>query len=98
MHKEWQALIKREPLLLDLFRAAQSIKDDGRRKYPFDEIKVWYLEFKPILIDLVGHARKDDPVLRTCRAYEVAYEIIANEVDRQIHKELLKGKRRGKSS
>jgi hypothetical protein len=93
MQQEWKQLVKAEPRLQDLFNAARGIKDDGTRKYPVDHPKVWYLEFKPTVVELVGSARKGDPVLGTSRAYDVAYQMILNEVERQISNAMRASKR-----
>lgn len=84
MRQHWNELVTLEPRLQDLFNSARALKNDGSRDYPIDHAKVWYLEFKPRVVELVGFRRKDDPVLGTSRAYDVAYELISNEVDRQI--------------
>jgi len=72
----FEKLCELEPGLLELYRQACAVKDD-RRKRSFCANAIWYREFKPVLVQLVGWtARKQDPVLRTSEAYRLAYDTI----------------------
>ncbi len=76
----WQDLVEREPRLADLRIAAERIRPAADA--PFCANEHWYgygghLGLKPRLIRLVGWgAQSHDPVLRSCDAYDLAYETL----------------------
>ena len=76
---EWDDLVRREPGLAALLREAQSISP---RHPDFCTNAVWYgyagwPGLKRRLRFLVGwEAMSDDPVLHTCRAWDIAYQQI----------------------
>jgi hypothetical protein len=90
---EWDDLVEREPGLATLLREAQSISP----KHPdFCTNPVWYgyagwPGLKPRLVRLVGDlACREDPVLYTSHAYDVAYQRIYQALpgcDRCGHKD-----------
>ena len=75
----WERLIELEPRLLDLYRYAQSVKDN-KRKRSFCPNDIWYgyrgwPGLKNELCRLVGWGAAEDahPFLRTSLAYRIAY-------------------------
>jgi hypothetical protein len=72
----WDLLTELEPRLLQLYREAKAIKATGRH---FCANRVWYSQFKPELIYLVGwYARGQDPRIGTDEAYDLATRKIYN--------------------
>lgn len=74
----WRELVRREPRLAELLREAKAVDDSDPH---FCANLVWYGRggLKERLCRLVGwEAEKDDPVLRTPEAYDLAYEKIYN--------------------
>jgi hypothetical protein len=70
----WAELVRLEPRLLALQRDIRAV--DGSDPH-FCANKVWYRPggFKDRLCQLVGwYAERDDPVLRSSEAYDVAYD------------------------
>ena len=64
-------LVEREPELARLRRDVEAVRDEDGA--PFCANKVWYIHFKPRLKQLAGEgARRDDPLLRSPEAYELA--------------------------
>jgi len=77
---EFKKLSKLEPRLAALYEQAKSVRDDGKSQ-SFCANSIWYgyssnAGLKPRLVELVGHRRKDDPILGTSRAYDIAYRTI----------------------
>jgi hypothetical protein len=69
----WTALVERQPLLAELAHRCASA-DSGMNEH-FCANELWYNQFKPKLLELVGwEADTDDLVLRSHEAYELAYE------------------------
>ncbi len=74
----WEQLAALEPRLADLRARARRMR--GSR---FCVNQVWYTQFKPELVRLVGWLRRSGPdLLRTSRAYDVAYRAIYDELAR----------------
>jgi len=71
----WSELIKAEPRLLALYERAKAVRDEETKEF-FCANSIWYQQFKPELVELVGDARAGDPILGTSRAYEIAYDMI----------------------
>jgi hypothetical protein len=69
----WQQLVRREPRLGELLRQARAVRAKGKH---FCANAVWYAQFKPRLCRLVGWARRDEPILGTMEAYDVAHETV----------------------
>ena len=70
----WNDLTEREPRLVELLMDIKRVKDD-KTKRSFCANRVWYQDFKPRLIEIVGwYSEKDDPMLRTQEAYDIAYD------------------------
>ena len=74
----FQRLLELEPSLADLYAEVQAVQDDPALP-SFCANRVWYADggFKDRLVHLVGWGRRDlpaDAVLRSRRAYDVAYE------------------------
>ena len=67
----WEYMIERQPLLLSLYRDAKKIKDEGGLSFCAN--KVWYDDFKPRLVKLVGFECKTKE-LKTQEAYDRAYK------------------------
>jgi hypothetical protein len=66
-----------EPGLTDLMQKARFIRSDT--EYGDCLVSIWYMHFKPRIKYLVGFsARKQSEVLRSERAYDVAYKTIYN--------------------
>ena len=77
-HPTWAQLARLEPGLARLRREARAV--DGRDPH-FCANRVWYQDFKPRLLPLVGWCRDDGPaVLRTQAAYALAYDTIYQEL------------------
>lgn len=75
MSTTWEDLVKREPRLGALLREARAVTPPREPNWDVD--RVWYMQLKPRLLELVGwFAKSDDPVLHTCDAYDVAYHRI----------------------
>ncbi len=76
----WQDLVEREPRLADLRIVAERVRDAGDGSFCANAS--WYgyggqLGLKPRLLRLVGWgAQSRDPVLRSCDAYDVAYQTL----------------------
>ncbi len=63
-----------EPKLWDLFNLAVEIRcNRGKRFYPDT---IWYDRLKPKLVDLVGFMAEGEGLIKSCEAYEVAYDTI----------------------
>lgn len=73
-NKLWREIIKTEPRLARILARAKDVKDDGSAK-SFCANRIWYEEFKPELIWLVGF-ESSHAALRTTKHYDVAYEKI----------------------
>jgi hypothetical protein len=78
----WKQLIALEPRLLELYREAKATRDD-KGKSSFCANHAWYGRrghegFKHRMCELIGYSRKDDPVLGSKFAYDVAYHTIYN--------------------
>ena len=72
----WNDLAEREPRLVVLLMEIKQVKDD-KSKRSFCANRVWYRDFKPRMIVLVGwDAEKDDPMLRTQEAYDICYDYL----------------------
>ena len=52
----WRQLVEREPLLEELRAQAEAVTDSGADPW-FCANGVWYREFKPVLVRLVGWSR-----------------------------------------
>ena len=71
----WETLVARESGLARLRLEVEAVKDEGGPSFCAN--KVWYIEFKPRLRELVGAgARKNDPILCSPQAYEVAHRTL----------------------
>jgi hypothetical protein len=66
-------LSEQEPRLAALERDIQAVKDTGGAWFCANDH--WYLRFKPQLMKLVGWGA-EQPELRTCEAYDVAYDTL----------------------
>jgi hypothetical protein len=54
---------------------AESVKDEGGTSFCAN--KIWYIKFDRRLAELIGQdAHKDDPLLRSRNAHELAYETL----------------------
>ena len=73
----WDALIKVEPRLEDLFYDARAVKDLGKKQFCANI--AWYRKLKPRLEHLVGW-KADDKQLRTMEAYDTAYRLVYKEL------------------
>jgi len=74
---DWDALEKREPLLVTLAESSAAIVDTGGPTFCANH--VWSHELKPQLLTLVGwEAETDEPVLRSTEAYDIAYRACYN--------------------
>lgn len=72
----WNDLTEREPRLIGLLIDIKMVKDD-KAKRSFCANQVWYRDFKPRVITLVGwYAELDDPMLRTMEAYDIGYQYL----------------------
>ena len=69
----WLTLAAASPGLRELYRDIKAVKDDGPS---FCANQVWYLRFKPRLIELVGYWANGPDILRTDEAYDVAYQTL----------------------
>lgn len=68
----WDDLVAREPRLADLGRDVRAVTPGDDPHFCANE--VWAREIKPRLVELVGWGSNSPyAVLRTSRAYEVAY-------------------------
>ncbi len=83
-HKySWDELVTLEPRLDLLLKEAQSVKDD-KTKDVFCANRIWYGDgsrngLKQKMSKLVGwFSEKDDPILRSPAAYNLAYDTIYN--------------------
>lgn len=73
----WEQLAELEPRLRSLQERARQVRDPGGPSFCAN--RVWFNEFKPELLYLVGWMREKGPaVLQTSRAYDVAYRTIYN--------------------
>ncbi len=76
----WEELVAREPRLAELRIAAERIRPTANASFCANA--AWYgyagqLGLKPRLLCLVGWgAQNQDPVLRSCDAYDVAYQTL----------------------
>ena len=71
----WQLLTEREPRLAQLLKEAKAVSAHGDANFCANQ--VWYREFKPRLLRLVGWlARTDDAIIRGCEAYDIAYRTV----------------------
>lgn len=68
----FESLATIEPRLLQLYNEARCIKPEGRN---FCANEVWYKQFKPRLLRLVGW-EAENPLLATAEAYEISYKTI----------------------
>lgn len=81
----WKRLIEIEPMLELLRLAVAAVKDDGTSPY-FCANEWWYGRgdhgFKGRMSRLVGWTSDKgyDPFLRTQEAYDVAYDVLYNEL------------------
>lgn len=67
----WDDLIQREPRLADLLEEAEAVRDEGRTG--FCAMTAFYRHIRPPMLTLVGwEAERDDRVLLTSRAYDLA--------------------------
>jgi len=72
----WGMLAGLEPKLADLLQDARAA-DSHRATESFCRESYWYLELKPVLVQIVGYCRPDyHPILGTSAAYELAYDTI----------------------
>lgn len=70
----WEYIVQLEPKLLELEKQIKAVKDD-RTKPSFCANNVWYRQFKPKMVVLVGWSSKSKlPELMTDDAYDVAYD------------------------
>ena len=70
----WKRIIRIEPNLGRLYKEAKAIRDD-KTQPSFCANRIWYEEFKPRLLWLVGwECRKKE--LRSMEAYDIAYDKI----------------------
>jgi hypothetical protein len=77
MNERFEELCEIEPLLKRLYHKVRQVKDTGEGAFCANAI--WYRQFKPELIHLVGyHARH--PALRTTEAYDVSYQFLYNQL------------------
>jgi len=74
---KWDALIKVEPRLEDLFYDARAVKDLGKKQFCANI--AWYRKLKPRLVRLVGF-EADNKELRTVEAYMDAYRLVYKEL------------------
>ena len=76
----WNDLAEREPRLVVLLMEIKHVKDD-KTKRSFCANRVWYRDFKPRVIKLVGwYAELDDPMLRTVEAYDIGYQYLYDKL------------------
>lgn len=76
----WGWLARRLPALARLRAEARAIRDDGTAP-TFCANDIWYDDFKPRLSSLVGWgAESDDPLLQSSTAYDIAYDLIYDEL------------------
>lgn len=69
----WKALVRHEPRLSELRAEIAAVRDPGGPSFCAND--TWYARFKPGLVNLVGtYAERDDPLLATSAAYDLAYE------------------------
>lgn len=74
----WNKIIKYEPRLLDLYKRAKNIKDDNTSA-TFCQLEIWYAEFKPALLYLVGWSAKNLAV-KSSEAYDTAYHKVLDAI------------------
>lgn len=71
----FKQLTEIEPGLQTLYNKAKNYKPGEN----YCHIPVWYREFKPRLLYLVGwDARKDNELLKSRKAYDLAYKTVLN--------------------
>ena len=72
----WNELITLEPELARLYRTAQNA-DPGEGS--FCSVRVYYLDFKPAILKIVGFERRqdDNPILCSSEAYNMATRMIS---------------------
>ena len=64
----WEELVELEPGILELEKFILS-------RIPTNDLKLWDVDYKPILNTLVGYRSKsNNPILRTVEAHTVAYQ------------------------
>lgn len=63
VQKEWSEIAEREPRLLAIYERAKAKATRTTNLGPVH--RIWYGQFKPVLIKLVGFAREDDATLGT---------------------------------
>ena len=69
----WEKLVAIEPRLDELLKEIEAIKDPGGPSFCANDI--WYRQYKPRFLKLVGWAaEKDDSVIKTEKAYNLAYK------------------------
>lgn len=77
-------LVRREPALAELLREVRAVSSKDDRYYCANAVWYGYGQYrrsglKPRLLQLVGWcARKDDPILRSEKASDLAYHTICN--------------------
>lgn len=68
----WEALTEREPRLAEMYAEISHVTDD-RSTATFCANRLWYIQFEPRLLNLVGtRAEKYDQLIRTPEAYTLA--------------------------
>jgi hypothetical protein len=75
MRMTWNILIKREPRLLALYRKASSYKKFVGSGERWCANRVWYRDFKPELLKLVGYDA-ENWLLNDSESYDIAYDKI----------------------
>jgi hypothetical protein len=74
---EFDALAQEEPDLWRLFGNATAVAiEQEEQDTPFCANYLWYREFKPEVVRLVGYSRKGHPTLGTSQAYATAYHTL----------------------
>lgn len=74
----WSDLVQLEPTLGTLERQARAVRADDPW---FCANDVWFREFKPLLVKLVGwNARSPHEVMHRSEAYDIAYRHIYDQL------------------
>ena len=70
----WTQIVKAEPRLKALYDEARAVRDDKTREW-FCANHVWYEDFKPRLVKLVGWECRNS-LIRDDKSYDTAYQRI----------------------
>lgn len=71
--KIWREIVEKEPRMDSLLSKAKAVRDEGGNSFCANT--VWYRDFKPMLVKLIGFDSKQES-LRTMHHYDIGYEII----------------------